>query len=180
MVVIRSTLTRGRRSGIACSVGHGLGFGLYALAAISGLVVLMREAPLAFTAAQFLGACLLLYLAYKTATSAPVAIAMSDEPSAIRNAFIEGFAIAILNPKIALFFLAVFSTVLNTDMQAQTQVLIVLTGWLIDTGWYTLVAVVLTIPAALPFLTNNQRYINPLTAMLFVALAGYTFYRLLM
>jgi threonine/homoserine/homoserine lactone efflux protein len=41
MVVLRNTMMGGRRQGVACALGHGLGFGVYAGLAVFGLIVLL-------------------------------------------------------------------------------------------------------------------------------------------
>ena len=45
MVVLRNTMIGGRRQGVMCALGHGLGFGIYAGMAVFGLIVLLEEAP---------------------------------------------------------------------------------------------------------------------------------------
>ena len=45
MVVLRNTMLGGRRQGVMCALGHGLGFGIYAGLAVYGLIVLLEEAP---------------------------------------------------------------------------------------------------------------------------------------
>jgi threonine/homoserine/homoserine lactone efflux protein len=177
MVVVRNTVSAGRLQGVSCGIGHGLGFGVYALVAMFGLSTLLRDAPAVFSVAQMLGALLLLYLAYKTWGSTHVTSDVGVA-AARRNAFIEGFLVAILNPKIALFFLAVFSAVLSSDLQPRTQYLIALIGWLIDTSWYVLVAVLLSTAPALRLLTDKQHILNPLMAILLAGLGALTLYRL--
>ena len=96
-IVIGNTITAGRWGGIACALGHGLGLGLYALIAMLGLASLMR-APMLFSVAQVLGACLLVYLAYKTYRERATSVA-DDTISGRGRGFVEGFGIAVLNPK---------------------------------------------------------------------------------
>ena len=59
MVVLRNTLIGGRKQGVACALGHGLGFGLYAGSAVFGLIVLLEQAPDVFLALQEIGVGLL-------------------------------------------------------------------------------------------------------------------------
>ena len=59
VVVVRNAAAGGRRAGAACALGHGLGFGLYALMAVIGLTALMAAAPQFFMGVQCLGAALL-------------------------------------------------------------------------------------------------------------------------
>ena len=61
LMVIRNTIVGGRRRGVLCAVGHGIGFGLYAGVAIFGLIVLLEEAPQVFLGLQWIGIVLLLW-----------------------------------------------------------------------------------------------------------------------
>ena len=61
MVVLRNTTTGGRRQGVMCALGHGLGFGMYAGLAVFGLIVLLEEAPTVFTGLQLIGCALLVW-----------------------------------------------------------------------------------------------------------------------
>ena len=61
LMVIRNTIVGGRRRGVLCAVGHGIGFGLYAGVAIFGLIVLLEEAPGVFLGLQWIGIALLIY-----------------------------------------------------------------------------------------------------------------------
>jgi len=174
-VVVRNTMTGGRWQGIRCAVGHGLGFGLYALAVIFGLAVVMREAPAVFTITQALGALLLLYLAWQS-FKAPTTVSQG-EAGKVSRGFTEGFLVAILNPKIAVFFLAVFSSVLADELGIRTRFTMAGVGWLIDTLWYVLVAALLSTGPPLAFLHRQARPINIAMAVIFLALAIVTMAR---
>ena len=56
------------------------------------------------------------------------------------RAFTSGFLIAFLNPKVALFFLAVFNTTIPQDITLATTWIIAFLAGLIDGGWYALVS----------------------------------------
>ena len=61
LMVIRNTIVGGRRRGVMCAIGHGIGFGLYAGVAIFGLIVLLEEAPGVFLGLQWIGIALLVW-----------------------------------------------------------------------------------------------------------------------
>ena len=61
IVVLRNTLIGGRRQGVACAVGHGVGFGIYAGSAVFGLILLLENAPNIFFILQIIGALLLVW-----------------------------------------------------------------------------------------------------------------------
>ena len=176
VVVLRNATAGGRRAGAACALGHGLGFGLYALLAVLGLGALLEAAPGGFAGVQCMGAGLLLYLAW-------AAIARRSEfPDAGRSAgrgFAEGFLVAFLNPKIALFFVAVLSAVLREDLPKTVQFGIAAVGWLIDTLWYLAVAFAFSTGPALAILRRLGRPIDWAMATLMTGLAATTLWRLL-
>ena len=64
MVVIRNTIIGGRKQGVACAIGHGIGFGIYAGSAVFGLIVLLENAPDAFLILQLIGVGLLIWYGY--------------------------------------------------------------------------------------------------------------------
>mgnify|MGYP000459653830 CR=1 FL=1 len=64
MVVIRNTIVGGRSQGVACAVGHGIGFGIYAISAVFGLIVLLENAPDVFLVLQLIGVGLLIWYGY--------------------------------------------------------------------------------------------------------------------
>lgn len=178
LVVVRHAVGGGRRAGAACALGHGLGFGLYALAAVLGLGALIEAWPAFFRAMQLAGAILLVYLAWSLmrGSGAPTA---EPDPGHHRRAFAEGFLVAFLNPKIALFFVAVLSTVLHEGMGLATQFGIAALGYLIDTLWYLTVALALSTDPAIAALQRLGRPIDWTMAALLLGMAILTLWRLL-
>ena len=181
-VVVRNTTAGGRWQGLQCAVGHGLGFGLYALAVVFGLAIVIRDTPEIFALVQVLGGLLLLYLAWQSFRSPQAPPPVPDHadhhhtaPIHSAKGFAQGFLIAILNPKIALFFLAVFASVLDETLTLPTQWAMALAGWIIDTSWYACVALLLSTGPALRLLQNNARLIDRFMGVIFVALAFFTF-----
>jgi threonine efflux protein len=172
-VVVRNTATGGRWQGLHCALGHGLGFGLYALSVVFGLAVVMRDAPELFNLLQLGGAGLLLYLGWQSfrTSASPVANTRADVPQHATRGFLEGFLTAVLNPKIALFFLAVFSSVLHEELTHSTQLAMALAGWLIDTTWYAIVALALSTQRAEAYLHHRTITISYVMGAIFIALA---------
>ena len=175
-VVLRNTMIGGRGRGLACAVGHGIGFGFYAITVVFGLVVIMENNPDIFTVMQVFGGLFLLYLGIEMMRSEVKEIKRSEGK---REGFVEGFFIAFLNPKIAVFMLAVLSTVLEPTMSNDTKWIIAGMGMTIDTIWYVLVALVLSNSNMLKKIENNQRLLNIITGVLMIGLAIWTGYRLI-
>ena len=167
MVVIRNTIVGGRSQGVACAIGHGIGFGIYAGSAVFGLIVLLENAPDAFLILQLIGVGLLIWYGYlmwndevKLDEDSHV-----DDTKVKRQGFMEGFAIAFFNPKIALFLVAILAQVLEPGMGMGTKLAIGLLGMSIDMGWYLIVALALTGTGAVDWLRTRGQLIYRLTAI---------------
>ncbi len=162
LMVIRNTIVGGRRRGVLCAIGHGIGFGLYAGVAIFGLIVLLEEAPGVFLGLQWIGIVLLIY--YGWLMWAHSSDESHEELEGEARGFLEGFSIAFFNPKIALFLVAVLAQVLESGMSLETKLVIGFIGMAIDMAWYVLVAVFLTGTPLLDWLRTNGSIVNRLTA----------------
>ena len=174
-VVLRNTMIGGRSRGLACAVGHGIGFGFYAVSVVFGLVVIMENNPDVFTLMQIIGWLFLLYLGIGMIRSEATVIVQSEGK---REGFFEGFFIAFLNPKIAVFMLAVLSSVLDPSMSNDTKWIIAGMGMTIDTVWYVIVALLLSKSTILAKIEQNQRSLNVATGVLMIGLAIWTAYKL--
>ena len=163
LMVIRNTIVGGRRRGVMCAVGHGIGFGLYAGVAIFGLIVLLEEAPDIFLGLQWIGVILLIW--YGWLMWIHVDDVQADSVEGEARGFLEGFSIAFFNPKIALFLVAVLAQVLESGMSLETKPIIGFIGMAIDMAWYVLVAVFLTGTPLLDWLRANGSIVNRITAL---------------
>ena len=164
MVVLRNTMIGGRKQGVMCAIGHGLGFGLYAGLAVYGLIVVLEEAPAVFAGLQLVGSALLLWYGWSMWHADHERLFNEDSASRAQG-FGEGFAIAFFNPKIALFLVAVLAQVLQPDMNLTSKAAVGLLGMLIDTLWYLIVALVLTGTPWLDRLKERATTIHRLTAL---------------
>jgi threonine/homoserine/homoserine lactone efflux protein len=175
-VVLRNTMIGGRSRGLSCAIGHGIGFGFYAAAVVFGLVTIMTEMPTLFTVLQIIGIVFLVYLGYGIYTATESKL---EYEGGNREGFVEGFFIAFLNPKIAVFMLAVLSSVLEPGMSSDTKWIIAIMGMSIDTIWYVLVALVLSNSNLLSKIENNQIFMNRITGLLMFGLAIWSTAKLL-
>mgnify|MGYP001297873880 CR=1 FL=1 len=167
MVVIRNTIIGGRSQGVACAIGHGIGFGIYAGSAVFGLIVLLENAPDVFLILQLIGVGLLIWYGYLMWND-EVNLEDNDDfdnSKIRRQGFIEGFSIAFFNPKIALFLVAILAQVLEPGMGLGTKLVIGILGMSIDMGWYLFVALALTGTGAVDWLRVRGKLIYRITAV---------------
>ncbi len=97
----------GPKAGMAASLGVSAGGMVHALAGGLGLAALIAASPIAFEVIRWSGVGYLLFLAYKSVTSQPdVAIPEQAGHVSIGRAFTDGMMVNLLNPKVAIFMLA--------------------------------------------------------------------------
>jgi threonine/homoserine/homoserine lactone efflux protein len=106
--LISRSITQGHAAGIVSLGGVALGFVVYMLCAAFGITALLLAVPFAYEALRFAGAAYLLYLAWqavKPGGRSPFQVKKLsiDRP---RKLFLMGFATNLLNPKIAMLYLA--------------------------------------------------------------------------
>lgn len=99
------TLARGRRAGLMAALGIHVGCYAHVLAATLGLSAVFRYVPEAYTALKIAGAAYLVWLGIQMLRGG------SDEapkitPKSTRRAFAESIIVELLNPKVAIFFIA--------------------------------------------------------------------------
>jgi threonine/homoserine/homoserine lactone efflux protein len=170
-VVLKHTLSGGNRHGALAAVTHGLGIGLYALLCISGLAFLITTSPWLFNALQWGGAAYLAWLGVRGLTAK--AGRPGDIPQAppLTGAARDGFLIVFLNPKVAVFFIALFSQVIGAQTSLEEKAAYTLTAMVIDMGWYLLVAWLFSRPSWLPGLQRRAVWVERLFGLVLLALA---------
>ncbi len=174
LVVSKNTLAGGRLNGVVAAWSHALVIGGYALLAVTGLAVLMQQLPLVFELITYAGGVYLAYLGVKAllAKGAIQQSLLSGDTATLWHSAKDGFLISILNPKITLFFIALFSQFVATTKGLNEQTLLVLTPMLIDGLWFTLIAFILSRPKVIAFLQNKAGLLDKVSGVLFILLAG--------
>lgn len=106
LFVIARGISRGRRAALVTAWGMCSGITAHTLAAAAGISAIFYSSPTAFHAVKYAGAAYLLYLAWRSVASADRAGAPDTTAAPGEGHFRRGFLMNILNPKVALFFLA--------------------------------------------------------------------------
>lgn len=173
-VVLRNTLNHSRLHGMVTGISHALGIGLYALLSVLGLVLLLQQSPLLVEAISYAGAVYLLWLGYqgliaKAHTGRHAAI--QTHQTTLLDAARDGLLMALLNPKVGLFFLALFSQFVQENMSFAAKAVFVSTITLVDGGWYVLVASVLSCSRLLDTLRQQQVWVERILGGILILLA---------
>jgi threonine/homoserine/homoserine lactone efflux protein len=107
LYIIARSLNQGRRAGVVSALGISAGCLVHTAAAALGISVLLRASPLAYDVLRYAGAAYLIWLGLRAlATRATTQSMPAVDGAALKRVFWQGFATNVLNPKVALFFLA--------------------------------------------------------------------------
>jgi threonine/homoserine/homoserine lactone efflux protein len=116
-VVGRGT-KQGFRAGVIAALGIGAGCCVHTLAAALGLSAILAASATAFTVVKWIGAAYLVWLGIVLLRSGPRRTGRAAAPPAaasMRKIFAQGFLTNVLNPKVALFFLAFLPQFIDSD-----------------------------------------------------------------
>ncbi|MFT5722164.1 MAG: threonine/homoserine/homoserine lactone efflux protein [Motiliproteus sp.] len=172
MMVLRHSLSNGRLHGILAALAHALGVAGWALLTIFGLALLVTEQPVLFRFFTYAGAGYLAWMGIKALQSkgrAPLEI--DQVPAPLSEAVRDGALVALLNPKLAIFFVALFSQFVSAEMASTEQWITVLTVASIDGLWYIAVAVLLSNARMVKRLQQQSVLIDRISGLILVGLA---------
>lgn len=118
-MMLRQSVSYGRKSGLWASLGIGLGVLVHVAYCVIGLGFLISKSILAFNLIKYLGAGYLVYIGIKALKSSAKPQSLDNmvvdrAPSAYQS-FTSGLVTNALNPKATLFFLAVFSVTVSSN-----------------------------------------------------------------
>ena len=147
-MVLRQSLAHGRRTAVWTSVGIGSAILLHATYCVLGLGLLLLSSAAAFTVLKYAGAAYLTFLGVeglrsrrRSADNVGLTGATAPGP---RAAFTAGFLTNALNPKAALFFIALFPVVVSPETPKLIQAGYGLWMSLATMAWFSLVSLVFT------------------------------------
>lgn len=128
LLIASRSVSQGRSAGFLTYAGIAAGTYCHAIAAGLGLSQLFLTVPVAYEIVRWAGCFYLLYLAYKTIRSEGAAFSPSLTLKRLsgRRIFFEGLATNLLNPKMALFVLALFPQFVDPSGAALPLQMIVL------------------------------------------------------
>lgn len=165
VLVLKNSLNQGRQAGIYSAIGISLAISIHIAYSMLGISYLISQNEWLFSLIRYLGAAYLVYLGLKGIFSS------SHQPE--NNApqytatqqvwpfFLQGFLCNVLNPKTMLFFLSIFSQVIDPDSATQHLALMYGGYMIVLHGiWFSIVAVLFTSPKLQALLLGVKHRLN--------------------
>ena len=153
LYIVSNALRSGVRAGVVAGLGITAGCFVHIVAAAVGVGTLLAASTEAFTVLKYVGAGYLLYLGARMLFAKPMpavatdAAPIVDSPRGLKAIFMGGFWTNVLNPKVALFFLAFVPQFIAPDAGNKALAFVLLgllfnvnaipvnTGWAVAAGW---------------------------------------------
>jgi len=174
VVAIRNSLTYSRKTGVWTAVGFGLGITIHVFYCIAGLGIIISKSIIIFNVIKYLGAAYLIYIGIKSfiAKSSHIDIQNNIHKNdiSILSAIKMGFLTNVLNPKATLFFLSLFTLVINPETPLNIQVLLGVVMVVNTTLWFSLVAIFFTQKKIQNLFYKFQKVFNRVFGGLLIAL----------
>ena len=171
MVVINNAIFKNKLNGILTALGHGLGIGIYALFAVIGIGIIIQTNLLIFNTLKVLSIIFLFYLGFHDLFKKDeLDFRVNNSKNGIKS-FFQGLAISILNPKILIWFIAIYYQFMSLNNDKYFNLSLVLIASIVDALWYLLLVNIVTSNGILELLKNKSYLIQRIVGCLFIVIS---------
>ena len=156
--IISRTIAQGRKIGVASSLGGCSGALVHVFAAALGLSAILATSAMAFSVVKYIGAAYLFYLGIQTIRSKGVSFDVPVKHQAqttVWQAFGQGVLVDVLNPKVAVFFMAFLPQFIRPELGHDSAQIVVLGLLVILVAMVVEFLVVLTAARTTGFFRKN-------------------------
>jgi len=171
-LVIRNNINFNRLAGIMTSIGHGLGIAVYATIAVFGLGLILQTNQNLFLIIQVLGLIFLFFLGilFIFQKKSKEIIKENQNQNQI-NSFFQGFLIAVINPKILIWFTAIYSQFISIESSLAFNIILISTASIIDAIWYIIISIMITGYGVKSFLIDKKQLIQKSTGFILLIIS---------
>lgn len=170
LVVINNAIFKGRYHGLLTSLGHGIGISIYALFAVLGIGLLINTNIYFFQFIKILSVVFLFYLGVVSVMKKRQLNLISRQNKEA-SSFFQGLSISVLNPKIFIWFVAIYSQFFSYENSIFFNCYLVLTAGIVDTSWYIFLTLLVTSKKSLELLTNKELLISKAIGITFIIIS---------
>ena len=167
-VVINNAIFKGRYNGILTSIGHGIGIAVYATFAVLGLGLIIETNIFIFNGLKILSIIFLIFIGVKSIFNKEKFNFEKKDIKKNTISFLQGFSISILNPKILVWFIAIYSQFMSVENKFIFNVYLVSIAGIIDACWYIILSLAVTTASALSFFNSKIKFIKKTQGFLFI------------
>ena len=169
-VVINNAIFKGRYNGILTSIGHGVGIAIYATFAVLGLGLIIETNIIIFNSLKILSIIFLIFIGMKSILNKEKLNLEKKDVKEKTISFLQGFSISILNPKILVWFIAIYSQFMSVNNELIFNIYLILIAGIVDAFWYIFLTLAVTTASALTFFQTKILLIKKIQGFLFIAI----------
>ncbi|MES3005342.1 MAG: LysE family transporter [Patescibacteria group bacterium] len=176
-MVTRNSLIYSRKIGIYTSVGIALGIMVHVAYSLIGIGFIISQSVLLFNLIKWIGALYLIYIGYKSLRVKPSLLVEAKATNSIRDKQIGrkeaikiGFLTNALNPKATMFFLALFTQVIDPVTPKNIQFLYGIEMMVITFVWFALISLMFSNKHIKMRIGKVQHYVERVTGAVLIAL----------
>lgn len=174
-LVAQAAMSQSRKKALFIAFGMGIGATIFSLIACTGLYILLAKMPTMFLVFKIVGGLYLCFLAYKIFKHANAKLKRNtlhvEKKSDNFKSFLTGLFTQLSNPKTAIVIGGIIAAFLPQNTPTYSYVIICIISFILDAGWYSIVAVALSTKKAQNTYLKYQKYIN-YASSLFIILIG--------
>lgn len=149
VLIVRQSIRYGRKIALLSALGIACGLSVHVMYTVFGLGFIIKTTPWLFTVFKYIGAAYFVYLGIqllRTPRQAQTTLTddhtQTDTHMTATRAFVTGVMTNALNPKATIFFLAIFTTIIDSHTAFSTQLLYGVWMCIVAALWFSLVSVV--------------------------------------
>lgn len=176
-IVLRQSVVSGRKQAVFTSIGIGVGILFHILYCVIGIDFISSSNNYILYIIKYLGASYLMYIGFKSILSKKINIKIANKNDiknkiySYRKSFTLGFLTNILNPKASLFFLSLFSIIIDYNTPLSLQLLYGLWMSIITAIWFCLLSFLTTVKISKIFISKYALLIDKIMGVVLVIIS---------
>ena len=171
VVVVNNALFKNRYHGILTSIGHGIGIAVYAFFAVIGIGLVIQTNIMVFNGIKILSIIFLAFLGIISITNKSSLDFNKKDIKGGAKSFLQGFSISILNPKIFIWFVAIYSQFMSVKNDIIFNSYLVITAGVVDATWYVILTLVVTSSTTLNFIKDKIYVLQKIIGFFFIIIS---------
>ncbi len=171
IVVINNAIFKNKINGIITSLGHGLGIGIYASFAVLGIGIVIQTNLILFNLLKIISIFFLFYLGIQAILKKNQLEFKQNNIAESGKSFFQGLSISILNPKILIWFIAIYSQFMSLNNDIYFNLWLILIASIVDALWYILLVNLVTLKGVHDQIKRNLQFIRKIIGFLFLLIS---------
>ena len=170
VVVVNNAIFKGRYHGILTSIGHGIGISIYAIFAVIGIGLIIKTNIIIFNSIKIISVIFLIYMGIKSILNNTKISFDQEKLTGGATSFFQGLSISILNPKIFIWFIAIYSQFMSEDNETIFNISLIIIAGVVDTLWYISLTILATTSKSLKLIKSKSDLLSKIIGYLFLIL----------